>query len=100
MARPPMKDEEKSRLYRQVAQQANEFVVLERMRTLGFWPKGEGLPQDPMEETAERARIEAELAELRRKQATVKDAEKALAEERRRRWEESKKRRAEARAQR
>ena len=43
--------------------------MLERMRTLGFWPKGEGLPPDPPEEAAERARIEAELAELRKKQA-------------------------------
>jgi retron-type reverse transcriptase len=95
-----MKDDDKSRLYRQVARQANEFAVLERMRTLGFWPKGEGLPHDPPGEAAERARIEAELAELRGKQATIKDPEKALTEERRRRWEESKKRRAEAKARR
>ena len=40
-----MKDDEKARLYRQVAQQANEFAVLERMRTLGFWPKGEATPR-------------------------------------------------------
>jgi RNA-directed DNA polymerase len=95
-----MKDDEKSRLYRQVAQQASEHAVLERMRTLGFWPSGQGLPQDPPEEAAERARIEAELARLRSKHSTVKDPEKALAEERRRRWEESKARRAAAKARR
>ncbi|MEJ7636994.1 MAG: hypothetical protein WKF75_03135 [Singulisphaera sp.] len=75
-----MQDDEKSRLYRQVAQQANEFVVLERA------PSASGRrakpPPDPPEEAAERARIEAELAELRSKQATIKDPEKALADER------------------
>jgi RNA-directed DNA polymerase len=95
-----MKDDEKARLYRQVAQQANEFVVLQRMQTLGFWPAGEAIPPDPPEEAAERARIEAQLAELRRTKATIKDPEKALAEERRRRWEASKARRAEAKARR
>jgi RNA-directed DNA polymerase len=94
-----MKDDEKAQLYKQVAQQANEFVVLQRMQTLGFWPAGESIPQDPPVEAVERARIEAELAELRRKQAQIKDPEKALAEERRRRWEASKARRAEAKAQ-
>ena len=95
-----MNDDEKARLYRDVTRSASESAVLRRMQALGFWPKGEGLPPDPPEELAERARIEAELAELRREHARVKDPEAALAEERRRRWEESKARRAEARARR
>jgi retron-type reverse transcriptase len=93
-------EKEKAQLYRRVTQQANEFAVLQRMRTLGFWPPGEPLPEDPPEESAERARLEAELAKLRQGLATVKEPEKALAEERRRRWEESKKRRAEAKQRR
>jgi RNA-directed DNA polymerase len=93
-------DNEKANLYRRIAQQANSFAVVERMRTLGFWPKGEPIPDDPPEQAAERARIEAELAELRKKKAHVKDVEKALAEERTRRWQASKARRAEARAKR
>jgi retron-type reverse transcriptase len=95
-----MKDDEKARLYHQVAQQANPWAVLERMRTLGFWPARQPIPPDPPEEAAERARIEAELAELRRTQTKIQDPEKALAEERRRRWEASKARRAEAKARR
>ena len=95
-----MKDDEKARLYHRVAQQANSFAVVERMRTLGFWPAGQPIPPDPPEEAAERARIEAELADLRQKQTKIKDPEKALAEERRRRWEASKARRAEAKAKR
>ena len=95
-----MQDDEKARLYRSVADQANEFAVVERMRKLGFWPQGEPIPLDPPEEAAERARIEEELAALRKAKAAHEDPEKALAEERRRRWEESKARRAEAKARR
>jgi retron-type reverse transcriptase len=95
-----MKDDEKARLYRQVTRFASDSAVLRRMQALGFWPRGEGPPPDPPEERAERARIEAELAELRDKHARVQDADAALAEERRRRWEASKARRAEAKARR
>ncbi len=95
-----MKDDEKARLYHLVAKQADTFAVVERMRTLGFWPPDEPIPQVPPDEAAKRARIEAELADLRQKQAKVKDPEKALAEERRRRWEASKARRADAKAKR
>src|SRR5262249_45067565 len=63
-------------------------------------PMGQPIPPDPHEEAAERARIEAELAELRSTKARVQDPEKALAEERKRRWEASKARRAEAKAKR
>ncbi|MGE3819477.1 MAG: reverse transcriptase family protein, partial [Isosphaeraceae bacterium] len=69
-----------------------------RKRPLGFWPKGTPVPPDPPEEVAERARDEAELAELRRRRAASADPEKALEQERKRRWEASKQRRAEARA--
>lgn len=95
-----MQNDEKARLYRLVTQGASEFAVVERMRTLGFWPTGEPLPEDPPVEAAERSRIEAELADLRKKKAAAQDVDKALAEERRRRWQESKARRAEAKARR
>jgi retron-type reverse transcriptase len=95
-----MKDDEKARLYRQVTRFSSDSAVLRRMQALGFWPRGEGLPPDPPEERAERDRIEAELAELRNKHAQIKDPDAALAEERRRRWEASKARRAEAKARR
>lgn len=95
-----MHDDEKAKHYRSVTQHASEFAVVERMRTLGFWPKGEPIPADPPDEAAERARLEAELVELRKNKAAIKDVDKALAEERQRRWEESKARRAEAKARR
>jgi RNA-directed DNA polymerase len=44
--------------------------------------------------------VEKELAELRQQHSIVKDPEKALAQERKRRWDESKKRRAERKVQR
>ncbi len=95
-----MADEEKARLYREIVQRASEQAVLERMRLLGFWPAGKGLPHDPPAEAEERARILGEMARLRREHAAVRDPEKALAEESKRRWEESKRRRAERKAQR
>lgn len=88
-------DSEKKALYQRIVQQANPHVVAARMRELGFWPKDEPLPDEPPEVKAERARIEAELSKLRAQHAAVKDPQKALAVERKRRWEESKKRRAE-----
>jgi RNA-directed DNA polymerase len=92
-------DDEKKLLYRRIAG-ANKFRVLERMRVLGFWPKATGLPAPPPDEAAELKQIEDELGTLRKKSLTAEgkpDAaiEKALKVERLRRWEESKKRRAE-----
>ncbi|MBL8798641.1 MAG: RNA-directed DNA polymerase [Planctomycetia bacterium] len=94
-----MANDEKAQLYRRIVQQNSEQQLLERMRIHGFWPQRAGLPQDPPAEAAERARIEAELEELRRTQSAVKNPESALHAERKRRWEESKKRRAERKAQ-
>jgi retron-type reverse transcriptase len=91
-----MADNDKARLYRRIVQQTDQHTVVEQMRAHGFWPSAEQVPQDPQEEIAERAKIEAELAQLRKTQAMVKNPDKALAQERKRRWEESKKRRAEA----
>ncbi len=90
-----MPDNEKARLYRQIVQQTDKQTLLERMRLHGFWPETEGLPQDPPDEAHERAQIQAELTQLRKTSSLVKNPEKALNEERKRRWEESKKRRAE-----
>jgi len=93
-------DDAKAKLYQRIVHQANNHFVLSRMKLHGFWPAGQGLPEDPPDEAAERAAVEKELQELRQQHSIVKDPEKALAQERKRRWEESKKRRAERKAQR
>jgi retron-type reverse transcriptase len=95
-----MADDEKARLYRQLVQQTDEQTLLERMRLHGFWPEGQPPPQDPAAEAEERTRLEAEIAKLRKEAALVKNPDKALAQERKRRWLESKQRRAERKAQR
>ncbi len=95
-----MADDEKARLYQEIVQQTSDEQLLERMRLLGFWPPNQGLPQDPTAEVREREGIEEEMARLRRDHGVVRDPEKALNEERKRRWEASKKRRADAKAQR
>jgi RNA-directed DNA polymerase len=94
-----MNDDEKSKLLRQLAS-ASSFLVLDRMRLHGFWPKGEGLPPDPPDEASARTAILAEIQNLHREGAGagLQGIERALREERLRRWEESKARRAKAKA--
>lgn len=92
--------DDKAKLYKTLVASTNEHTVLERMRVNGFWPRYQDLPRDPPQEVAERAEIEAELTKLRAQATAVHDPEKALAEERQRRWEASKKRRKESKAKR
>jgi RNA-directed DNA polymerase len=95
-----MADDEKAKLYKRLVRDAGDWQVLERMRVNGFWPWNKGLPADPPAEAKERAQIEAELFKLRSQSTTVGDPAKALAEERKRRWDASKKRRKDAKAKR
>ena len=95
-----MSENEKKKLYKQLIRETSREFLLERMRLHGFWPSGEALPEVPPEEAEERAAVEKELRALREQFAAVQDPEKALAEERKRRWEGSKKRRAERKAER
>ncbi len=95
-----MAEDEKKALYKQVTRWADQQTVLERMRVHGFWPSGQALPADPPDEASERAAIEAELKSLRQLHGQVANPEKALAEERIRRWQESKERRAQGKKQR
>jgi len=64
------------------------------MRLQRFSADRRELPADPPDEASERSKLEGEAAKLRKSHSSVKDPEKALKEERLRRWDESKKRRA------
>jgi retron-type reverse transcriptase len=90
-----MAGDPKAKLYHQVVQRVPNDRLLDLMRRHGFWPERQPLPPDPADEAAERAALQNELAQLQRMQIKVKNIDKALAEERKRRWDESKKRRAE-----
>ncbi len=90
-------DEEKAKLFKRLYG-ASLHTVMERMRVHGFWPTGVGLPADPPDEAKERAQVQAELTSLRATYGAKVDVEKALREERVRRWQASKARRANARA--
>ncbi|HET6584040.1 MAG TPA: reverse transcriptase family protein, partial [Nannocystaceae bacterium] len=94
-----MANDEKTALYRQLVQ-ADPWLVLERMRALGFWPEDRDVPDEGPHAKAERERLDDEIARLRSQGVTVADPERALQKERVRRWQESKKRRALARADR
>jgi retron-type reverse transcriptase len=91
-----MSENEKEKLFRRLIRQANQALLLERMRALGFWPYGQSVPPDPPEEAEEREQIEKGVAALMAQRKAVKNPEAALAKERARRWEESKERRAAA----
>jgi RNA-directed DNA polymerase len=91
--------DDQARLYSLIVRSTPEQVLLERMRLHGFWPPDEGLPPEPADQAAERARIEAELATLQQ-QLDDPNYRQALEAERRRRWEESKARRAARKLQR
>jgi retron-type reverse transcriptase len=89
-------DDEKAKLFRRISR-ANLHTVVARMRVHGFWPAGQGLPPDPADEAAARAAIEKEIERLRGSavEGGIAAIEEALREERKRRWDESKKRRTE-----
>ncbi|OGQ87915.1 MAG: hypothetical protein A2289_22680 [Deltaproteobacteria bacterium RIFOXYA12_FULL_58_15] len=90
-----MDEGEKRNLYRRIVASVPEDMLLGRMRVYGYWPTGVPIPADPADEVAQRKEIEREIAKLQSAHSTAKDPDKALAEERKRRWDESKKRRAE-----
>ncbi|MFK7989504.1 MAG: reverse transcriptase domain-containing protein [Sandaracinaceae bacterium] len=95
-----MSDDNKAALWKTITSELDDWQLLVRMRELGFWPDGAEIPEEPPESAEERAKIISELKALRRQSASVQDPDKALALERVRRWNESKKRRALSKAER
>ena len=91
---------EKAQLYEQITKELDDWQLLWRMRELGFWPAADEVPEESPKAQAERAKLLSELQQLRRQSSKIADPEKALAEERVRRWHESKKRRAIQKAER
>ena len=55
--------DDKKKLFEQVMR-ASVHRVVQRMRTLGFWPADQGLPPDPPDEAQERGALEAERVRL------------------------------------
>ena len=75
---------------------APEWVLLSRMRLFGFWPKGQGIPEDPVDEAKERAGLEQQRKLLLAATFTGEAAlQVALDAEHKRRTTESRKKRAE-----
>jgi RNA-directed DNA polymerase len=71
-----------------------DAVVAERMRALGFWPKDQPLPTDPIEEATLRSKLENDRLRLLAQASGAEKPEKALRRERIRRLKESQKRRS------
>lgn len=95
MAEPKTPAEKAAAIIERV-ERADDYRVLSRMRTHGFWPKNEGLPPDPVDEAKERAELDAEKARLTKEAFSSPEAlQQALDVERKRRIEESRQRRKE-----
>lgn len=84
---------DQQRLFKRL-QKLPDFVLLARMRALGFWPAAVDPPADPQPEAIERAELEARLKQLSQSAISQGDLDRALREERKRRWEASKQRRS------
>ena len=85
--------EKKAEQIRERVERARDDAVVPRMRVHGFWPKGQGLPEDPVDEAAERRRLETEKAALVAQLAPAENVDAALAKERARRILESRQKR-------
>lgn len=89
-------DDKKAQQIRERVLRAPDHNVLARMRVHGFWPKGAGLPEDPVDEAAERRTLDAErTALLAQVKLSPAELDAALAKERARRIEESRAKRTE-----
>lgn len=95
-----MAKDDKAKLYEQITKELDDWQLLWRMRELGFWPEAHEVPDESKEAQAERQALLDELKQLRRRSSKIANPDKALAEERVRRWHESKKRRALQKAER
>ncbi len=97
---PETSEQKKARLFRRFVERASslaDYLMLSRMRLRGYWPATVDPPPDPPAEAAERRSLSAELRELRKEGA---DKGKLLEAERKRRWAESRARRAARKAER
>jgi RNA-directed DNA polymerase len=87
--------EAKAQAIRDRVERANDYRVLNRMRVHGFWPKDQGLPEDPPDEAKERLELEAKKQTLTAQAfSSTENLQKALDEERARRIKESREKRA------
>ena len=75
---------EKQKLWERVSHRP-DWLLVERMRVNGFWPAGEKLPDDPIDEVKERAALEADRARLLKTALAVQDRQAALKAENQRR---------------
>ncbi len=87
----------KAEAIRSRVERANAHRVLNRMRVHGFWPKNQGLPPDPPDEAQERVELLAKKEALTAQafaSSSPQAEQEALAQERARRIQESRAKRA------
>jgi RNA-directed DNA polymerase len=87
-------------LYERIRSTSKEEVILEEMIRLGFWPAQGTVPHDPAEEIRRRGELERQLAELREKSRKLYNEKVLIAEQRKARLLESRRKQKETKARR
>ncbi|WAS92208.1 reverse transcriptase family protein [Nannocystis punicea] len=87
-------------LYERIRSTSKEEVILEEMVRLGFWPAQGTVPHDPAEEIRRRGELERQLAELREKSRKLYNEKVLIAEQRKARLLESRRKQKETKARR
>ncbi|NQT37137.1 MAG: RNA-directed DNA polymerase [Planctomycetes bacterium] len=94
-------------LYDRIRESSKNEVILEEMIRLGFWPRGDTIPEDPADEIRRRGELERQLRSLvteRARLGNVEALKKALRKQRldqsRQKQKETKERRLRERAER
>ena len=87
-------------LYERIRSSSKDEVILEEMIRLGFWPAAGERPSDPADEIRRRGELERQLAELRSKGQRLYDEKALIAEARKARMAESKRKQKETKERR
>lgn len=90
-----MSADDKAKLHRQVAG-VDELTLAQRMRQTGFWPAGQGVPEEPSAERDERLALEGIVRRLTGAHRSAEELDAELARERVRRIAASREKRASA----
>src|SRR5687768_2772057 len=87
-------------LYERIRSSSKDEVILEEMIRLGFWPARGEVPGDPGDEIRRRGELQRQLEELREKGRRLYNEKALIAEARKARMAESKRKQKETKERR
>ena len=84
----------RQQIYDRIRQTSKDEFILSEMQRLGFWPKNDAAPSLPEQLIKKEGELQRELSALLQERRKYEDREAILAEMRKKRMEEAKKKRA------